>query len=102
MDQSQILFGAIDDKVLELEMMLEKAETTLNLVLNQYFQEGSKKQDIILGEHSRAGIFTEITSDILANMRNTVSEINGLLAKSDELEEKNHIAGNDAVLEVVK
>lgn len=101
MEKAQILFGEIDDKVFELERMLEKAETTLNLVLNHYFQVDPKEKDIILGEHHRAGLFTEMTTDIFSSMRKTFLEVNSLLKQSDELEkEESPIAGNDKASDI--
>jgi hypothetical protein len=78
MENKQILIGELVDKITDLNRSLEKAETTMEYILEDYFRQRELKEnqyarDIILHEHNRHGVLAEIVGDNLWEMRKTIS-----------------------------
>ncbi|MGE7604945.1 hypothetical protein ACQKL5_21195 [Peribacillus sp. NPDC097675] len=86
MNNQQVFLEDVEGKIIDLKVMLEQAETTLHIVLEEYFRTTPHEENVevkILHDHAKASVLSEITGDILFKMRNTFSEITNLLEGSD-------------------
>jgi len=94
----------LDDEISAVQVNLDKAETVLQALTNDFFQLSPKDENGIgvLWEFKRAGTFADIAQDYLFKCRGTIEQLNKLANEGSDIARQEKANSEDTLIKLIK